>query len=115
MKHMRSVSAAVLATFAMAAAAHHGWSGYDTKALKRSGTIEQSTYENPHGGATLKTADKTWRVVLAPVARMEARGLTRDMLKPGTKVSVEGYQKTTDEKEMRAERITVADKTVELR
>lgn len=115
MKHMRSALAAVLATFAIAAAAHHGWSGYDTKALKLSGTIEQSTYENPHGGATLKTADKTWRVVLAPVSRMEARGLTRDMLKPGTKVSVEGYQHLQDADELRAERITVADKTIELR
>lgn len=115
MKYMRRAVAAVLTTFAIAAAAHHGWSGYDTKAIKLNGTIEQSAYENPHGSARVKTAEKTWRVVLAPVSRMETRGLTRDMLKPGTAVSVEGYQHLQDAEELRAERITVADKTIELR
>ena len=37
------------------------------------------------------------------------------MLKPGTTVVVEGYPSTRNEHEMRAERITVAGKTVELR
>ena len=37
------------------------------------------------------------------------------MLKPGTPVVVEGYPSTRNEREMRAERITVAGKTVELR
>jgi hypothetical protein len=37
------------------------------------------------------------------------------MLKVGTQVSVEGYQHKTDPGEMRAERITVDGKTVELR
>jgi hypothetical protein len=115
MKHVQKALATVLATFALAAAAHHGWSGYDTKAVKFNGTIEQSAYENPHGTARVKTAEKTWQVVLAPVSRMEARGLTRDMLKPGTTVAVEGYQHLQDAAELRAERITVADKTIELR
>jgi hypothetical protein len=37
------------------------------------------------------------------------------MLKPGATVSVEGYPSTRTPREMRAERITVAGKTVELR
>lgn len=73
MKHVQKALAVVLATFALAAAAHHGWSGYDTKPIKFNGTIEQSAYENPHGTARVKTAEKTWRVVLAPVSRMETR------------------------------------------
>ena len=101
---------------ATAATAHHGWSGYDSdQALELSGTIEESSYENPHGMATLKTAEGTWRVVLAPVSRMQSRGLTREMLKPGTAASVEGYPHNAHEGELRAERITVAGKTVELR
>ena len=47
--------------------------------------------------------------------RMQARGLTQDMLKPGTQVVVEGYPSTRTEHEMRAERITVGGKVVELR
>ena len=46
---------------------------------------------------------------------MTTRGLAEDMLKVGTSATVEGYRSKTDEKEMRAERITIAGKTVELR
>jgi hypothetical protein len=114
MKTLRAL-AAMLVMGSATALAHHGWSGYSEEPLKLSGTLEEASYVNPHGLATLKTADKTWKVVLAPVSRMEARGLTRDMLKPGATVSVEGYQHKSDAGELRAERITVAGKTVELR
>ena len=97
------------------ALAHHGWSGYSDDIQKLSGTIEQASYANPHGSIQLKTADKAWEVVLAPPSRMTSRGLTEDMLKVGTTATVEGYQSTSDEKELRAERISVAGKTVELR
>lgn len=101
--------------FTLLASAHHGWSGYQTELLKVNGVIEQSSYANPHGSIQLKTPEKTWQVVLAPTSRMANRGLTAEMLKTGVTVTVEGYQKTTDAKEMRAERITVDGKTVELR
>lgn len=116
MKPTQIAAATLLVAAATSASAHHGWSGYDSnKTLKLSGTIADSTYENPHGLATLKTPEGTWKVVLAPVSRMESRGLTREMLKPGTTVSVEGYAHMKQNDELRAERITVADKTVELR
>jgi hypothetical protein len=51
----------------------------------------------------------------APLFRMHARGLTQEMLKSGTIVTVEGYPSTQKEHEMRAERIMVAGKSVELR
>lgn len=95
---------------------HHGWSEYDQQTtLKLTGTIEQSGYEHPHGHVTLKTANKTWTAVLAPPSRMDARGLSKDMLKVGATATVEGYASRTKPEEMRAERITVAGKTVELR
>jgi hypothetical protein len=95
--------------------AHHGWSGYTEKLLTLTGTVEASSYANPHGSATLKTDDKTWTVVLAPPSRMQNRGLTREMLKPGVEAKVEGYAHRTDSSELRAERITIDGKTVELR
>lgn len=97
------------------ALAHHGWSGYSSEIQTLSGVIEQTNYGNPHGSVHLKTSDKTWEVVLAPPARMTTRGLTAEMLKVGTSATVEGYQSSSDEKEMRAERISIAGKTVELR
>jgi Family of unknown function (DUF6152) len=96
--------------------AHHGWTGYDEKnPLTLSGTVKDSGYENPHGFVDLETPDKVWRVVLAPPARMESRGLSKEMLKTGTKATVVGYQNKVEKSELRAERITIADKTIELR
>ncbi|KII28838.1 hypothetical protein NL64_22425 [Pseudomonas fluorescens] len=101
---------------ATAAFAHHGWSEYDSsKPLQLSGTIEQSGYSHPHGFVNLKTADKTWNVVLAPPSRMENRGLSQDMLAVGTQATVVGYQNRNKADELRAERITIGEKTIELR
>jgi hypothetical protein len=108
-------AAACSVALAGTAFAHHGWTGYSEEIQKLSGVIGQASYSNPHGSIQLKTADKTWEVVLAPPSRMTTRGLTEDMLKVGTTATVEGYQSKTDEKELRAERITIAGKTVELR
>ena len=106
----------VVAIGAVPVAAHHGWSSYDsTKELTLTGSIKESGYEHPHGHVRLTVPGKTWLVVLAPPSRMENRGLKRDMLKPGTKATVMGYPNRTDADELRAERITIGDKTTELR
>jgi hypothetical protein len=98
------------------AAAHHGWSGYDaSKEMTVTGTIKEAGYEHPHGSVRLETPGKTWIVVLAPPSRMENRGLKREMLAPGTSAIVVGYPNRTEPDEMRAERITIAGKTTELR
>ena len=100
----------------VAAPAHHGWSEYDSsKLLKLSGKIVESGYEHPHGHLRLETPGKTWSVVLAPPSRMERRGLEKGALKPGGTVTVEGYPNRDKPEEMRAERIIVNGKTVELR
>lgn len=110
-----AIGAAVALGICAAAVAHHGWSGYHEEAQKLSGVIEESSYVSPHGTIRLKADDKIWLVILAPPSRMTNRGLTPEMLKVGTSVAVEGYQHKTDPGEMRAERITVDGKTVELR
>jgi hypothetical protein len=98
------------------ATAHHGWSGYDSgTTLTLTGAIKESGYEHPHGHIRLEVPGKTWLVVLAPPSRMERRGLSSAELAVGTKVTVVGYPNRTDPIEMRAERITVNGKTVELR
>ena len=99
-----------------AAMAHHGWSEYDaSKVLTVAGVIKESGYEHPHGHISVEAPGKTWQVVLAPPSRMERRGLSKDALKPGNKVSVTGYANRDKPDEMRAERITVNGKTIELR
>ncbi len=106
------IGAVVLSSAAMG---HHGWSGYETEIRKVSGVIDAASYSNPHSSIRLKAPDKTWVVVLAPPSRMSNRGLTEAMLKVGKTVSVEGYAHKTDGTEMRAERILIDGKTIELR
>ncbi|WP_026873825.1 DUF6152 family protein [Inquilinus limosus] len=107
----------LLAALAPAAAlAHHGWSSYDAnKTLTLSGPIETASYQNPHGLITLTQDGKTWNVVLAPPSRMNRRGLPREDLAVGAPVTVVGYPSRVVADEMRAERITIAGRTVELR
>ena len=105
----------ILTLFAFAPL-HHGWSSYDqTKPTKVTGKILEMTYENPHGEIKLEEKKKKWTIVLAPPSRMESRGLTKDMLKAGTTATVVAYPHLKIKDEMRAERITIADKTTELR
>ena len=112
---MKRLLAALLAVPAVAAA-HHGWSEYDsTKPLKLTGKILESGYEHPHGFVRLETPGKTWHVVLAPPSRMEARGLAKEKIAKGAAATVEGYANRSKPEELRAERISVDGKTVELR
>ena len=114
MKRLIVLAAGLL--FSAGTLAHHGWSEYlADKPLDLSGTIEQAGYEQPHGFVRLKTADKTWLVVLAPPSRMESRGLAREKLVAGQKASVHGYPHRSKGDELRAENITIDGKKVELR
>jgi len=113
----RAVFALVaLAAVTAPAAAHHGWSGYDsTRELTLTGIIKEAGYEHPHGHVRLEVPGKVWLVVLAPPTRMENRGLPASKLRVGTRATVVGYPNRTNEEEMRAERITIEGATVELR
>ena len=98
------------------ALAHHGWGSYDAaKPITVSGPIFSSKFENPRATITVKGADKVWTVTLAPTFRMLNRGATADMIAVGKTVSAYGYPSTVEQDEMRAERITVDGKTIEMR
>jgi hypothetical protein len=95
---------------------HHGWSSYDQKkVLNLKGEILEYSYDNPHGMLKFKADNKTWTVVLAPPSRMESRGLPESMFEEGVEATVVGYPHLKIEDEMRAERITIGEKTTELR
>jgi hypothetical protein len=104
------------ALIALPALAHHGWSAYDAaKMVKIEVPIEAVRYQNPHGEIDINYEGKLWVVVLAPPSRMQARGLPPEALQPGATILVEAYPKRDGEAEMRAERVTVNGKTIELR
>lgn len=101
---------------ALPAAAHHGWSSYDaTQTLTIEAPLKALAWTNPHGAAAVRHKGQDWTVVLAPITRMEARGLSREMLKPGRKVTLIGYPRSDGTPEMRIERMIVSGTTYELR
>lgn len=116
---MRTLAAAVAAVGLLAPVAsfaHHGWSSYDAgKVIKITAPLSEVSWRNPHGTAKVDYQQRTWTVVLAPVSRMESRGLTEAMLASGKPVTLEGYPRRDGTPEMRIERVTAQGKTVELR
>lgn len=113
---MKKTLVTVSMLLAAQAFAHHGWNEYDAaRPIELTGTIEDAGYVHPHGMVRLKTADKTWTVVLAPPSRMQNRGLDKDMLAPGQRATAYGFQNRNQPDELRAERITIGGKTTELR
>lgn len=112
----RLLTAALFASIAATGFAHHGWSSYDAdRVLSLQGTFSSVSWSNPHGTARTSWQGRPWDVVLAPVSRMEARGLTQAMIAPGQKVGIVAYPRRDGTAEMRVERVIVGDRTVELR
>jgi hypothetical protein len=115
MRRFLGFSALLLAAPA-AVLAHHGWGSYDaSKMIVVEGTIQTLSYSNPHATITVKAPEKVWTVTLAPVSRMQSRGAPAELVAVGNTVKAEGYASKVDPGEMRAERITVGGKTVEMR
>jgi hypothetical protein len=112
----RAVLALALAAWPVGALAHHGWSSFDTKkVLDHTGPIGKSSYANPHGTLWMVKDGVEMTIELAPVFRMEARGLKAGDIEPGKSIRVYAYQNTTDTKLYRAEWVEVGGKRIELR
>ena len=116
-RHGLRLAALIAATGAAgAAAAHHGWGSYDARnPVTVTGKVATSKYENPHVTLTVQAADKMWTVTLAPTSRMQSRGALVELVRVGRDITAFGYPSTVDKDEMRAERITVDGKTIEMR
>jgi hypothetical protein len=103
-------------TLAPGARAHHGWSSYDAnQAVKIEVPLAEVRYRNPHAEVEVDRDGKRWLVILAPTGRRESRGLPPEALKSGKVITIEGYPRKDGTAEIRAERIMVDGKAVELR
>lgn len=97
-------------------AAHHGWGSYDaSRKITMEGAVRHLQWQNPHVHIRLDHENAVWTIVLAPVSRMQLRGLSPELIKDGTLVAAQGYPSRRIEHEMRAERISVGGKTYEMR
>ena len=74
-----------------AASAHHGWGSYDAaKVFTITAPVDQLVWADPHTHVMVKYQGDVWEATLAPLFRMQARGLSQAMLKPGTPVVIVG-------------------------
>jgi hypothetical protein len=116
MRKTAIVSVLTLALTPLAASAHHGWGSYDASSpLTIEAPVESVVLENPHGELTLPHEGEMWHITLAPLSRMQMRGLSPEQLQPGTVVAAQGYPSRRNPNEMRAERLIVDGETYELR
>jgi hypothetical protein len=101
---------------AFPALAHHGWGSYDAdKTLRFDAAPVEVQLRNPHAEILVERDGQRWLVVLAPLARMTSRGLAEGALVKGKTITIEGYPRLDGTRELRAERIVVGGKTIELR
>ncbi len=106
---------ALLCAAPAAALAHHGWSSYDAnKTLTLTAPVTEVRWANPHVAAAVQYGGKRWEVVLAPVLRMETRGLSADMLMKAKSVTLTGQPRKDGTPEMKIQRILVEGKEYNL-
>jgi hypothetical protein len=81
--------------------AHHAFSSeFDaTKPVKLRGKITRMEWVNPHAWMHLRVTDDKgathdWMIEAGPPGALVRRGWTRNSVRPGTEVLVEGYQAT---------------------
>jgi len=102
-------------TFGLNVMAHHGWADFDrSKTVEISGVIVESKYENPHCYVKLKAGQDDWMVELSAVPRMKRNGVTAEMIKPGTRITLAGHPHKKKAHEMKAVRMIRAGKTYDL-
>ena len=113
---LRHIAAfALICAVPAVAPAHHGWSAYDAgKTVTLTAPVSEIRWANPHGAAAVQYQGKRWEVVLAPILRMETRGLSADMLKKAKTVTLIGQPRTDGTPEMKIQRIVVDGKEYNL-
>ena len=117
MLHRSTIAAALLFAMIPAAplAAHHGWGWATDEEFQLAGTVKQVRHGNPHGTMVLATARGDWTVEIGQPWRNAQAGLTRDLVRPGTRLLVHGHRSANKSQRLvKAERIVIAGKSYNL-
>jgi hypothetical protein len=89
----------VASTAAAPLFAHHSISAhyFMEQGVRLEGEVLEFSYMSPHSFVKLETKDPQigqpvkWEIEWAPVRRLQQRGVTKDAIKPGDHVIIEGY------------------------
>lgn len=116
--HAAMIAAAIatgLTVDASEASAYDGWSDYNPQqALTITGEIQQVSRGDLQTMIRLKSGDIIWTAILATPSRVDSRGLPQDALKAGQIVQLIGYPHRKEANELRAKRMILGDRTIEL-
>src|SRR6187431_307296 len=95
---LKLTAAAVLVLAASAANAHHSFAVFfdATKDISITGKVTAFRFTNPHGLVVLEVTDaqgrvREWRAETNSPSVLVRRGWTRDAIKPGDTVTIEGW------------------------
>jgi hypothetical protein len=115
-KTMVFLSGILLALGAVPALAHHSFAAeYDSnKPITLKGTVTKMEWQNPHARFYVDVADEAgkvtnWELELGSPNGLMRRGWTRNSLKPGDTVTVEGYLAKDGSKLANARNVTLGD------
>jgi Family of unknown function (DUF6152) len=111
-----SIALAAATLGALPALAHHSFAAeYDAaQKITLKGTINSVEWVNPHSWVLVDVTDAdgkvtTWRCETAPPNGLFRRGWTKNSLKVGQPVTVEGYRAKDGSATMSANSVTTAD------
>jgi hypothetical protein len=115
-KTMVFLSGILLALAAVPALAHHSFAAeYDSnKPITLKGAVTKMEWQNPHARFYVDVADESgkvtnWELELGSPNGLMRRGWTRNSLKPGDTVTVEGYLAKDGSKLANARNVTLGD------
>lgn len=118
--------AKALTSFALAAllggsavSAHHSFAVFfdDTKTIEIMGSVTEFRFSNPHAIISLEVKNKAgateeWKAETNAVTLLKRRGWTKDSVKPGEVVTINGWPSRDGANYMRMQTIKKADGTV---
>lgn len=96
--------------------AHHVWPVDHSREITVRGTVTSYTWRDPHVMIGLdvrgtNNAAETWNVGGPSLARMAAKGWTRDTLKAGDVITATGYRFSDGQRVLRLEKVVMAGGT----
>jgi hypothetical protein len=110
--------AAILA-LALPAVAHHSFAVFfdDSRQIKVTGAVQEFQFRNPHGVIKMSVTDATgaqvtWKAETNSPSILERRGWTKDSLKAGDVITIEGWPARDGSRYLRMRVAHRADGTV---
>ncbi len=100
----------------MAGNAHHSFAVFfdDNRLVRIEGTVKRFRFANPHGSIVVTVTGRSgeehdWRIETTSPSILNRRGWTRTSLKPGDRVTVEGWLARDGSRYLRLRQVTDAN------